>query len=626
VQSTASDDDGTEPSQSRLNLDDLWLSPRHRTLSAFPGLIWGAVTLVWRAAPREFAVSALLQLAAAVGVTAELLLGRRILSALASGGRSNDIAGLLSSLVPLAIVGALIAFADIARTEQQQVLSELVARYAINRVIDVATAVDLVTYERPSFHDRLVRAHVNATIRPLQMATGVLGMLGAGFAVVGIAAALLVLQPFFLLLVVIAYIPAWFVTTRASKAGHDFSVDQTERDRRRDYLLAVLCRKEEAAEVRAFGVARFLRDRHDRLYEEKLEDLRTLVRRRLRLGLLGGLLTSALTMGTITVLVLFVSSGRISLAVAGAAAGAVLLLGQRLQALSSNAGALYESSLFIEDFTRFVESMPQIESARPRREPPARFSQLVADHVTFTYPSRERPSLRDVSIQINAGEVVALVGENGSGKTTLAKVLAGLYSPQAGAVRWDGEDVAGYDAERLRDSVAVIFQDFVKYDLPVWENIALGRHEHSDDRQRVVDAARRAGADGYIASLEKAYDTRLGAQFAGGSELSIGQWQRLALARTFFRDAPFIVLDEPAASLDPRAEFRLFEDIRALARDRTVLFISHRFSNVRLADRIYVLRDGRVVEQGTHDDLVRTRGLYAELFALQASSYSDQGA
>jgi ATP-binding cassette subfamily B protein len=226
-----------------------------------------------------------------------------------------------------------------------------------------------------------------------------------------------------------------------------------------------------------------------------------------------------------------------------------------------------------------------------------------------------------VSLEIGAGEVVALVGENGSGKTTLAKIIAGLYRPQAGRVLWDGVDVAAVDADELRRAVAVVFQDFERYLLPARENVGLGRHERIDDLPAIVAAARRADADEFLGRLPEGYETMLGREFAGGYDLSIGQWQRIALARAFFRDAPFVILDEPTAALDARAESRLFDGIRDLLEGRSVLLISHRFSSVRSADRIYVLDEGRVLEHGSHDDLMAAAGRYAELFPLQAAAY-----
>src|SRR5205085_2031617 len=289
------------------------------------------------------------------------------------------------------------------------------------------------------------------------------------------------------------------------------------------------------------------------------------------------------------------------------------------------ASQLYEASLFLEDFTDFVEAVPAPvpSDESPPPEDPPRFERLVADGVSFTYPSRTEPSLRDISITVDAGEVVALVGENGSGKTTLAKLLAGLYVPENGTITWDGVDITAFGGDQLRRSIAVIFQDFVQYRLTAGENVTTGRHERYDDAEAMEAAARAAGAHDFLAALPRGYRTRLGPQFMGGSDLSVGQWQRVALARAFFRDAPFVILDEPTASLDPRAELELFGNIRSIFAGRSVLVISHRFANVRSADRIYVLGGGRVVEQGSHDQLMAEGGLYAELFTMQASTYLD---
>ena len=226
-----------------------------------------------------------------------------------------------------------------------------------------------------------------------------------------------------------------------------------------------------------------------------------------------------------------------------------------------------------------------------------------------------------VSLEIGAGEIVALVGENGSGKTTLAKLLCRLYLPERGRVLWDGMDTATVDPDELRRSVAVIFQDFLHYSLPASENVGMGRHQRIGDLKGIRGAALHAGADDFLATLPKGYETVLGPEFQGGKELSVGQWQRVALARAFFRDAPFIILDEPTAALDARAEHELFESIRTLCQGRSVLLISHRFSSVRSADRIYVLHEGRVVESGSHDQLMGQGGRYADLFTLQASAY-----
>jgi ATP-binding cassette subfamily B protein len=288
-----------------------------------------------------------------------------------------------------------------------------------------------------------------------------------------------------------------------------------------------------------------------------------------------------------------------------------------------SATSLYEATLFIRDYSSFLELEPAVDAA-PGRRAPSGFEVLRAENVSFAYPESAYRAVDGVSLEIRRGEVIALVGENGSGKTTLAKMLAGLYRPERGRIRWDDTDLAEVDADELRRSVAVIFQDFERYLLPARENVGLGRHERVDDFDDIVAAARRADADDFLASLPEGYETMLGREFAGGYDLSIGQWQRVALARAFFRDAPFVILDEPTAALDARAESRLFERMRELLEGRSVVLISHRFSSVRSADRIYVLHEGRVVEHGSHDELMVADGLYAELFGLQARAYVEQ--
>ena len=282
----------------------------------------------------------------------------------------------------------------------------------------------------------------------------------------------------------------------------------------------------------------------------------------------------------------------------------------RLAFAGQSAGMLQESAMFINDFLAFAKLAPEVREAGTGGQEPGPFGPITADEVTFSYPGSERVALHDVSLRIEPGEVVALVGANGSGKTTLAKLLAGLYLPSSGRVCWDGRDTRDVDRRSLLGCTAVVFQDFIRYALSAGDNIALGRHERSGDMPGIQRAAGQAGADGDITALPAGYETLLGPAF-----------MRLALARTFFRDAPLVILDEPTAALDAKAEHDLFAKIGELFADRSVLLISHRFSTVRSADRIYVLSEGYVVEDGTHEELMTRAGTYAELFTLQASPY-----
>ena len=607
----------------QINLNELFLYGRTRQLRRLPRLIKGALQLAWQAAPRQFTLNACFQLLGAVALAGQVLVSQRLIAELLDLGNGTEFASVVPWLIGIATLSSVVAFTGLARVEQQYVMGDLVARHAIGQVLEVATAVDLITFDSPQFHNRLLRAQVNASSRPYQMATGVLTMMSALVTMGGIGVALLLIEPIFLAALLVAYVPAWVATAKASKASYQFSVAQTERDRRRSYLADVLSKREGAAEVRAFGLTSFLRDRHDALYETRIVELKAMAARRLRFGLLGALATAFLNAGALALLVWFISSGRLDLAEAGAAATAILLFAQRLGALAGGATSLYESSLFIEDFTSFVEAMPALEQARPTGDAPAGVDLIEVDHVSFSYPNRAEPVLVDVSIEVRRGEVVALVGENGSGKTTLAKLLAGLYAPSSGAIRWDGVDLSTVDRAQVSSNVGVIFQDYVRYLLSARENIGFGRHERLSDEVALREAALRASADGFLEKLPEGYDTQLGTEYWGGSDLSGGQWQRVALARAFFRDAPLLILDEPTASLDPRSEADLFDRIHELYQGRTVLLISHRFSTVRAADRIFVLEQGRVVEQGNHEQLMARRGLYAELFTLQANAYAD---
>ena len=602
---------------------DIYESPEvERSLRRLPRLCREAVRLVWAAGRRELLVVLAIKAVNGAGFAVVLLLGKGVLDEVIAAGRSGAGAEtVLPRLLVLTLVMAGLGFLSAIGREYREILAELASRYAQARIIDVAGAVELEAYDRPAFHNRLVRAAGGGQFRPWQMVEGLTGMAGAAVGIAGITLALLALEPWLVPLVLAAGVPLLVAVAKGGDLMFRFRHRMTEIERRRNYLYMLLSGKDAAKELRAFGLGGFLRDRFDRLYDEHLGELRKVARRRLRVALVGNLLTTAVLAGIVAGLLVLALSGRIGLAEAGTAAAAVFALGERLMNAVFAAGMLYESSLFIEDFTSFVAMAPEVEARRPRGPAPEGFSRLRVDDVSFTYPSATTPAVGGVSMEIGAGEIVALVGENGSGKTTLAKLLCRLYLPQRGRVLWDGTDTAAVDPDGLRRSVAVIFQDFLHYALPAAENVGMGRHQRIGDLEAIRGAAAHAGADDFLAQLPAGYDTMLGPEFEGGKELSVGQWQRVALARAFFRDAPFIILDEPTAALDARAEHELFESIRTLCRGRSVLLISHRFSSVRSADRIYVLHQGRVVESGSHQELMGLGGRYADLFTLQASAY-----
>jgi ATP-binding cassette subfamily B protein len=404
-----------------------------------------------------------------------------------------------------------------------------------------------------------------------------------------------------------------------SRLEFRFNVAQTPAIRLRSYLSVILTGRDEAKEVRAFQLAGNLRARFNALFTTYLGDLARHLRKRATLNVIGQL-TAALVLGaTLLVMVWLISTGGLSVAAAGAALVAVRMLASQVQALSSGVQTIFESGLFIDDLQQFMKLAPQ--DAKGATSSPIEFDVIETRDATFTYPGRPTPAVDGVSIRIGKGQVVALVGENGSGKTTLAKMVAGLYPVDSGGIAWDGVDVSDLPPETVPASTAVIFQDFVRYAMDATTNIALGRPDAPPDDQRVAAAAASAGADGFLRTLPDGYRTLLTRLFEKGHDLSGGQWQRVAIARAMYRDAPLIVLDEPSAALDPRAEYELFSSLRRTLEGRSALVISHRFSTVRNADRIYVMDSGRIAEEGTHDELMLQDGVYAELFRLQAAAY-----
>jgi len=589
-------------------------------LRRLPALVAAAVRMAWAAAPRELLLVFGLQAIGGLGLIAPILAGRDLLNRVMTTG------GFEGVLLPGALVLVLLGVTNLAgliATARDDILSELLNRYATRRILLAAGEVELEEFERPGFHNRLERATTSAALRPYQLAQGLGGLAQALLGAVGVAVALAAIEPLLLPVTVAAAVPLWVAGVRSGHVLYAALMRLTPAERERSYLVYLLTRRESAVEVRAYGLSRYLRDRWERRTDERMVEIRRTVRTRLKITLLARLTSGAVLAGVLALLVLLTTAGRLTVADAGAAAGAVLLLAARLRVAATGTDQLFEAAPFVADLRGFIAAAPGVPDLLPPAPARRGFDRLTVTGLHFTYPAADRPALRGVDLCLHSGEVVALVGENGSGKTTLAKLLGRLYRPQAGRSSLDGTDLADLPPGTVHDNVAVLFQDFQRYLLPAADNIAAGRWQRSGDQAAVVAAATAAGAHPFLSALPDGYATLLGPQFVGGTDLSGGQWQRVALARAFFRDAPFVILDEPTATLDARAEAELFDRIRALLAGRTVLLISHRFSTVRSADRIYVLAGGRVVEHGTHAELMALGGRYAELFTLQAAGYLD---
>jgi ATP-binding cassette subfamily B protein len=623
----AAPDDAPEDVPRPPSCDDLdrEAEERPKSLRLLPRITADALRIVWAAAPRPLTASIVLKLVNGAGVAFALIFSKNLIgSVLATGDHPAQAPGIGAVAPQLAAVVAVITVMGLLTAlgrEVREVLSETTARHTKQQIIDVAAKVELSAYETPSFHDRLQRVTANPH-RPLQLLVGLIGTIGALASIGGIVVALLAIQPWLVPLLLLAGLPLLAGVVKAGQAMFGFQMRMTSVTRARNYLFGLLTGRDPAKEVRAFGLGGYLTARHSVLYDRHMAELRKTTRQRFRIAVVSTFALAVALGAGITGLLALAMSGRLQLAETATAAGALLLLGERIITTVNSVGDMYESGLYVEDFTAFLANAPLDHAATGTRPAPDAFGRISVEHVTFTYPAADTPALHDVSLTIQAGQVIALVGENGSGKTTLAKLLSRLYLPQTGTIRWDGLDVAEFDPAQLHERIAVIFQDFARYQLTARENIGLGAVQYLDQPDRIQAAAIHAGADQHLAALPAGYETILSAEYDGGRDLSGGQWQRVALARAFIRDAPLIILDEPTASMDPRAEHDLFTRIRSLYAGRTVLLISHRYNTVRDADHIFVLAAGQIIEHGSHDQLIAAAGGYAELFTLQAKAYT----
>ncbi len=489
------------------------------------------------------------------------------------------------------------------------------------RIMEHAMTLDLASFEDPVFYDKMERARRQATGR-LGMIASLGGMARQVLTLLTMMSAVVLVSPWLLVLLVVATIPLFLGETKFALLNYSMLFRQTPEKRELDYIRYLGASSQSAKEVKIFGLGRYLTDRVSSLFARFYAENRRLSIRRALQGTLLNLLSTAAYYGAYAFILLKAVAGSITIGDLSLLTRAFSRASDIIESLVSQLVDVAEQALYIQDLFDYFATQPSVAS-RPSALPAPRpiRSGFEFQDVSFAYAGGARPVFDRISLRIGRGERVALVGDNGAGKTTLVKLLARLYDPTAGRILLDGVDLRDYDVEDLRREIGVIFQDYMRYDMAAGENIGVGRIDQLANRARIEAAAQKSLAAGVIAKLPGHYGQMLGRRFEGGVDLSTGQWQKIALGRAYMRDAQILILDEPTASLDARAEFEVYQRFLDLTQGRMAILISHRFSTVRMADRILVIEQGRIVEEGSHDHLVALRGKYAELFELQAAGY-----
>lgn len=512
------------------------------------------------------------------------------------------------------VIGRLIDFCD-------SLISDRFSHSLSLRIMRHAMSLDLRSFEDAAFYDRLDRARVQATDR-ISMLTNAGWLLQRMVMLVSLAGGIVYYSPWLLIVLTLSVLPAFLVESHFAFLGYTLSHALTPMRRALAYYMTLGSSRESVKEVKIFALEKHLEGKFRDLADEVIRRNRQLARRRLGWGSLFAVLAAAGYYGSYAFLAHEAVMQKMTLGTFAFMVGAIGGANGHLQVIFSLFSDIADQALFLRDLVLFLEEHPTIQSpVQPISMPKPIRKGLEFENVTFQYPGSDRKVLDGLHFRILPGQRIALVGANGEGKTTMVKLIARLYDPTEGRILLDGRDIREYDIDEYRREIGIIFQDFIRYDLPVRENIGAGNIGKMEDDDALIEASEKSNLGAILNRLPNGLDQMLGRRFEGGVDLSGGEWQRVALARAYLKDAQILILDEPTAALDPMAEAEMFEQFAQLTKNRMALFISHRFSTVRMADRIVVMSEGKILEDGTHDQLLKAEGVYTKLFDLQAASY-----